>query len=57
MSLGILKIIILSCTINNNLNHECFNRVLKCNDKYYSQMLATIKPRSLAYCINNLNKG
>jgi len=49
----ILKIIILSCTINGNVNKKCLDKTLNCYDEYFSQMLSEIKWRGLGHCISH----
>jgi hypothetical protein len=57
MTLDILKIIILACSINGNLDNTCYSKVLACNDEYFSTMLRPIEARSLADCIETAKKG
>ena len=51
MSIPVLNIIILACTMNGNLNKKCLDVTLDCVDVNFSQTLRLIKGRSLAYCI------
>ena len=57
MTLEILKVIILACSINGNLDNNCYSKVLACNDEYFSTMLRQIETRSLADCIENAKRG
>ncbi len=52
LTIKILKVIILACTINGQVDQKCYTKVLECNDRYVATMLNVIKPRSLATCVN-----